>query len=32
MKDKARRIPERLQDMREAIANARDDVSATSVL
>ena len=28
MKDKARRIPERLQDMREAIANARDDLGA----
>ena len=26
MNNKARRIPERLQDMREAIANARDDL------
>jgi uncharacterized protein with HEPN domain len=30
MSDKARRVPERLQDMREAIANARDDLGALS--
>lgn len=28
MSNKARRVPERLQDMHEAIANARDDLGA----
>jgi hypothetical protein len=28
MSDKVHRVPERLQDMREAIANARDDLGA----
>ena len=30
MSNKARRVPERLQDMREAIANARDDIGAST--